>query len=222
MFCKSHINDSENTVCKRCLTTLPYAKNSGCFEAIGADYLISPLLYKGNAARAIRDLKFKSKFENADVFASLICGYLFENKQAMAADIIVNVPLSPKSLARRGFNQTTLIADKISKKLNIAFDENALIKTRETKRQSSLKTFNERARNVYNVYECTVDMHGKTVLLVDDIYTSGMTVYDCTRTLKEKGASAVIAVTVANAHKDAGFSTHDYVASRLVFNTKNK
>ncbi len=222
MFCKSLINDKKNIVCKKCLSTLPYTKNNGCFDAIGADYLISPLLYKGNAARAIRDLKFKSKFENADVFASLICGYVFENKQAMAADIIVNVPLSPKSLARRGFNQTTLIADRISKKLNIAFDEDVLIKTRETKRQSSLKTFSERAQNIHNVYECTKDMHGKSVLLVDDIYTSGMTVYDCTRALKQRGANAVIAVTVANAHKDAGFSNHDYVASRLVFNAKNK
>ena len=219
MFCKTNLNEhSQYCACGNCLASLPYTKNGGCFETLdGETYLIAPLLYKGDVKRAIRDLKFRSKFENADFLAMLMCGYLWENKQALAADVIVNVPLSEKSLLKRGFNQTELIASKISKTLGIKLDTGALVKVRETKRQSSLATFDARAKNVFGAYRCVRDLSKKTVLLIDDVYTSGMTVYNCAKELKKCGVEKVIAVTCANAHVEKGFSTHDYKASRLVF-----
>ena len=219
MFCKKIISEqSGECACSECMASLPYTKNGGCFETFDKDtYLISPLLYKDNVKRAIRDLKFKSKFENAHFLSMIMCGYLFKNRQALGADVIVNVPLSKKSLLRRGFNQTELIASKISEVLGIRFDEEALIKVRETKRQSTLTTFGERAKNVIGAYRCVRDLSEKTVLLVDDVYTSGMTIYNCARELKKCGAKKVIAITCANAHVQKGYSVHDYKASRLVF-----
>jgi len=219
MFCKNNITeDNQHCVCGECISALPYTKNGGCFETLDKDtYLISPLLYKGSVKRAVRDLKFKSKFENAHFLAMLMCGYLSQNKQALGADVIVNVPLSKKSLLVRGFNQTELIASKISEALGIRFDADALIKVRETKRQSSLATFGERAKNVLGAYRCVRDLSENTVLLVDDVYTSGMTIYNCARELKKCGAKKVIAVTCTNAHVQKGYSVHDYKASRLVF-----
>ncbi|MBE7026723.1 MAG: ComF family protein [Ruminococcaceae bacterium] len=219
MFCKNNIaENSQDHACGDCIAALPYTKNGGCFETFDKEtYLISPLLYEGNVRRAVRDLKFKSKFENAQFLAMLMCGYLSENKQALGADVIVSVPLSKKSLLRRGFNQTELIASKIAAALGIRFDSDALIKVRETKRQSSLTTFAERAKNVLGAYRCVRDLSEKTVILVDDVYTSGMTIYNCARELKQCGAKKVIAITCANAHVQKGYSVHDYKASRLVF-----
>lgn len=88
---------------------------------------------------------------------------------------------------------------------------------RETKRQSSLRNFEARASNVLGAFSCTKDFSGKTVLLIDDIYTTGMTVYNCAKALSDAGAAKVIAATVANAHKEIGYSAHDYKGSRLVF-----
>ena len=219
MFCKSHLGEhDEYGICGECLSGLPYTKNEGCFETIGgAAYLIAPLMYEGIVKNAIRDLKFRAKHENADALSMLICGYIRNNLQAMGADVIVNVPLSKKSLLRRGFNQTELIAQGISRRIGIKHDNEALIKVRETKRQSTLATFEQRAKNISGAYKCQKDMNGKTVLLVDDVYTSGATIYYCAQELIKNGASKVIAVVAANAHKDVGYSTHNYKASRLVF-----
>lgn len=219
MFCKNPLPaDGKDAVCKDCLTRLPYTKNSGCFEAFGkAAYLISPFYYKDGVKLALRDLKFKSKYSNAPVIAAFISGCLENIDEAKSADIIIPVPLSKKSYIKRGFNQSALLARSISERLGIPVDEDILIKTRETKRQSLLRGFEDRAKNVLGAFACTHALCGKTVLLTDDIYTTGMTVYNCAEALVNAGAKKVIAVTAATAHKEIGFSRHDYDASRLIF-----
>ena len=104
----------------------------------------------------------------------------------------------------------------ICERLGLPLDEEALVKTRETKRQSSLKIFEDRAKNVHGAFTCTKDLSGKRVLLIDDIYTTGMTVYNCAKALTDAGAAKVIAVTAANAPKEIGYSTHDYKGSRVI------
>lgn len=217
MFCKRPISeDDEEGVCRVCLAELPYTKNGGCFETIGgASYLISPFMYEGGVRTAIRDLKFKSKTDNAVTLAMFMSGYAVNIDEIKNADLIVNVPLSKNSLMKRGFNQTKLMAEEISQRIGVPFDEKVLIKTRETRRQSSLSTFRERARNVLGAYECIGDVAGKIIVLIDDVYTSGMTVCNCANALLEEGAAKVIALTAANAHKDIGYSSHDYKPSHI-------
>lgn len=219
MFCKRPLSPSDDEpYCRDCLAHLPFTKNHGCFDAFGgAAYLIAPFFYEGGVKRALHDLKFKSKFANAKVLALFLAGYLENNPEAKRADVVVPVPLSAKSYAKRGFNQSALLARTVCERLGLMLDEDALTKVRETKRQSSLRNFEARASNVLGAFACTKDLSGKTVLLIDDIYTTGMTVYNCAQALNDAGASKVIAATVANAHKEIGYSTHDYKGSRLVF-----
>lgn len=223
MFCKRNIPvDYEENVCAECLGKLPYTQNDGCFEVFGgAEYLISPLYYRGYVKTAIRDMKFKAKHENAAVLSRIMLSYVQKIDEAMCADAVVNVPLSKRSLLERGFNQTELLAAPIAEKLGIRFLKDALVKTRETKRQSSLTTLAERMENIANAYECAETLDGMTILLVDDVYTSGMTVYHCADALLKGGAKKVIALTAANAHKDVGMSMHDYNSAHILFG-KNK
>lgn len=223
MFCKEIIDfDSIYKSCGKCISSLPYTKNSGCFETLGgAQYLIAPLRYTGMVRRAIRDLKFHSKYDNATLLAQITAGYIRTNKDAMKSDLIINVPLSQKSLLRRGYNQTHLIASAISYHTGIEYIENALIKVRETKRQSSLITLYDRAINVENAYVCRADLSYKKILLVDDVYTSGMTVYSCANELIMAGASKVIAVAVATAHKSVGISEHNYKSSHVLIKKRS-
>lgn len=219
MFCKHPLSPSDDDmICKDCLAHLPYTKNHGCFEAFGgAAYLIAPFLYENGVRKAIHDLKFKSKYDNARVLAMFMAGYLANIEEIKAIDLVIPVPLSRKSFAKRGFNQTLLLAKGICERLNLLLDDRVLIKVRETKRQSSLRNFEDRARNVLDAYQCISDLSGKRILLVDDIYTTGMTVYNCAKALLDAGAEKVIAATIANAHKEIGVSSHDYKGSRLIF-----
>lgn len=222
MFCKHPLSPSdEDGMCKDCIGALPFTENHGCFEAFGgAAYLIAPFFYKDGVKTAIRDLKFRAKYTNAATLAGFIAGYLRNIPEAVSADVIIPVPLSKKSYAKRGFNQSELLGKEIGRRLGLPLDTDVLVKTRETKRQSALTNFEDRAKNVLGAFACTKDLSGKTVLLLDDIYTTGATVYNCANALTAAGAAKVIAVTVANAHKAAGYSTHDYTGSRLVFDKK--
>lgn len=119
MFCKHPLSPSdEDGMCKDCLGALPFTENHGCFEAFGgAAYLIAPFFYKDGAKTAIRDLKFRAKYTNAATLAGFIAGYLRNIPEAVSADVIIPVPLSKKSYAKRGFNQSELLGKEIGRRL---------------------------------------------------------------------------------------------------------
>lgn len=116
------------------------------------------------------------------------------------ADLIVPVPLHPKRLRWRGFNQSLMLARPISRAYNIPTDPFVLRRSRETAPQTQLAE-DERRRNVRGAF--TLDpgrsVEGKNILLVDDVYTSGATVNECSRILKRNGAKRVSVATLARA-----------------------
>jgi ComF family protein len=114
------------------------------------------------------------------------------------ADLIVPVPLHPKRLRWRGFNQALLLARQVSRAYKIPADPFVLRRDHATPPQTQLPE-DERRRNVRGAFSLDPDrsVDGKTVLLVDDIYTSGATVNECSRVLKREGAKAVFVLTLA-------------------------
>ena len=117
-------------------------------------------------------------------------------------DFIVPVPISIKRYFERGYNQSFLIAKNISKYLNIPVLKYCLVKVKHNKRQSELLNKQRvlNVKNVYKVYNSKL-IKGKCVLLIDDIYTTGSTVNECSRVLKEAGVNKIIVATVAKASK---------------------
>ena len=113
-------------------------------------------------------------------------------------DIIIPVPISKQRNKNRGYNQSLLLAKEISKELNIECIDKCLIKIKNILPQSSLKK-EERIRNVKNVYSIknTQNISGKKILLIDDIYTTGSTVIECSRILAENGAKDIGILTIA-------------------------
>ena len=114
--------------------------------------------------------------------------------------LIVPVPLHPKRLRWRGFNQSVLLARQISRALGVPMDPFVLIRIKETPPQTQLSEA-ERRRNVRGVFalDPARSVEGKSILLVDDVYTSGATVNECSRTLKRGGAEEVTVLTLARA-----------------------
>ena len=119
---------------------------------------------------------------------------------ACQADLIVPVPLHAKRLRWRGFNQSLLLAKQVGGFYGLPVDPFILRRGKETPPQTQLPE-DERRRNVRGAFALHPDksVKGKTVLLVDDVYTSGATVNECSRTLKRGGAKEVYVLTLARA-----------------------
>lgn len=113
-------------------------------------------------------------------------------------DLIIPVPLHPKRLRWRGFNQAVLLARQVSRANNIPLDPFVLYRRRETLPQTQLAE-DERRTNVRGAFMLHSDppIHGKSLLLVDDVYTSGATVNECSRMLTKGGAKQVYVLTFA-------------------------
>jgi ComF family protein len=115
-------------------------------------------------------------------------------------DCVVPVPLSLEKQKLRGYNQAFEISREIAKKKNIELIVGQLIKVKRTPPQTSLEA-SERRKNLKGAFEIVDNQQikGKTILLVDDVYTTGSTLQECSLTLTSAGAVEIRALTLAQA-----------------------
>lgn len=115
-------------------------------------------------------------------------------------DLILPVPLHPRRLRWRGFNQSVLLARQLSRAYGVPMDPLLLRRIKETPPQTQLNE-EERRRNVRGAFALAPgrSVENKNILLIDDVYTSGATVNECSRTLKKNGAKLVYVLTLARA-----------------------
>lgn len=154
----------------------------------------SVFAYDGAVLDAIHSLKFRHNVGIAPALGRLIAlsGCVPDEK----IDIVAPVPLHPERLRKRGFNQSLLLARPIAESLGAEIDYTGLKKTRSTKDQIGLNE-KERAENMKGAFAASPhSFDGKTVLLVDDVYTTGATIRACSSALVRAGAR-VYAVTLA-------------------------
>jgi ComF family protein len=116
------------------------------------------------------------------------------------AELIVPVPLHPKRLRWRGFNQSVLLARQVSRAYATPMDPFVLVRHRETPPQTQLSE-EERRKNMRGAFTVHPNraVKNRTILLVDDVYTSGATVNECSRALRRGGARDVYVLTLARA-----------------------
>ncbi len=186
--------------CTNCLSILKcyrerYIKKC---ELKSYDELLSLYEYKGIIKKRILELKFYDGKYISNSFAYLLSKRITELE--LQFDVIIPVPISFKRSIERGYNQSKLIAERISKILGKRTISNVLIKIKNNKRQSELN-INERKNNVINVYKIKNEenIKNKVILLIDDIYTTGATINECAKMLKNSGAKKVIVATIAYA-----------------------
>ena len=126
--------------------------------------------------------------------------YAYPSFNISENSLIVPVPLHPKKLRERGFNQSLILAREISKKFAILLDFMTLRRHINTEPQISLGK-KERESNVHGAFSVTEPekIKGQRIILVDDVYTSGSTVKECARVLMKNKAAAVVVITLARA-----------------------
>jgi ComF family protein len=153
---------------------------------------------------ALHTLKYRRNIGLGESFAAEMAKF-FRTLQ-WPVDIFIPVPLGKKRLKERGYNQVALVARPLAYEIGVEYSARALWKARETRSQVGLSV-SKRRENVHNAYQADpkVVKH-KSVVLMDDVATTGSTILSCTDALLSAGAKDVYAITIARALSHHGLT----------------
>lgn len=189
-----------------------------CFSCMEHEYAFIRNFAAISYGGVSRQILLRFKYNNNQQFAARLAGLVFENTPALLdimpeVDLFAPVPLHKKRMRERGFNQAELLAKELAKLYEKPYHPRMLSRTRATEKQSLL-TASERRANISGAFAVAEpkSCKGKTILLVDDIFTSGATLDGCAKALLEAGCGRVFCVTVAVAGlsgKDAPLEDRD-------------
>lgn len=201
---------------------LIYPKTCGMCEEISKSYLCSKCRLKLKKLLKLNTVTYKDKYFNSHTYLFKYEGeirdkllkykfreysYLYKFFSEIIInncnlknnyDIILSVPIHKKREQKRGYNQSELIAKEIAKNIDIEYSNTILIKTIDNTPQSTLNQ-RQRMSNVLGIYNIAnaQKIDKKSILLIDDIFTTGSTVNECSKILKQNGAKSVDVLTIA-------------------------
>ena len=187
-------------LCSRCGFPLPddVGPNAICGACSGRkpdyDTARAALVYDDHARRLILDLKRGGRRDGLPVFARWMAGAAGEN--LATADYVVPAPMHWTRLASRSFNQAAWLAQALARAGGKSWKPGALMRVKRRKSQEGLSA-SERRRNVGGAIKAWGRFEGKTIVVVDDVFTTGATLEACARALRKAGAAQVHAVTLA-------------------------
>lgn len=190
--CSRHLEESLNgDLCHQCTRT-PYH-----FDRVWAT-----TVYNKTLTRLIHRFKYQNKTVLRKIFSKLIFSFIKDYHIDLSTfDFIVPIPLHPTRLRERGFNQAQLLAESLANELPATLLINQLLRTHYTRNQALLGK-KERWTNIQGAFTIkgSLEFKGKNVLLIDDLFTTGTTISEAARILKENGANNVSALTLAIAN----------------------
>lgn len=145
-------------------------------------------------------------FKYADILpagrylSGLLAELIAESVSGEEFDFIIPVPLHPSRERKRGFNQSLLIAETLSESVDVPIDSESLMRVRKTRDQTGLKR-KQRVKNMRGAFgvDNVSDIKGKSIILVDDVTTSGATAGEAARVLRDAGAARVELAVLAAA-----------------------
>ena len=158
----------------------------------------SAVRYRGAARHMIQSFKYGNMPCLVPELAELLLATWQAHCVGRRVDLVTCVPLHTKRERTRGYNQAALLGRQLARWLHTDFDDRRLMRSRETRTQTDLDA-GERRRNVKQAFTARADgwTAGRTLLLVDDVMTTGATVRECASTLVDAGAKEVLVLTVA-------------------------
>ena len=206
-YCKTVI-DKDEDLCKDCCENLPYIIGEKC-NFCGAEKsrcncrkhrnkyngITSPFYYEGKIVECIHKFKFRGKRLYGEHLAEDMAKSVREDFKEINFDLVCYVPFTASQKRYRKYNQSEVLAENLSKILNIPL-QRVLVKILNNQTQHNLNATRRRG-NVFGVFDVQEDVKGKTILLVDDIKTTGATLDSCAQILKIRGAEKVYCVTAA-------------------------
>lgn len=141
-------------------------------------------------------MKYRSIKSISPCLAGFLTDYLRSNP--LPGEALACVPLHPRRLRDRGYNQSALLARELSRHIGLPMINDCLIRIKQAQPQVRAANVEERRKNVAGAFAChNQRVEGKQVILIDDVCTSGATLESCAAALKSKGAASVWGLTLA-------------------------
>ncbi len=204
--CLGGIKRISHPLCPRC--------GKGFVTEAGEDHLCSDCLlgkghfriarsfalYEGLMAEGISRFKYRGTSRLAKPLGSLLANFADPDFSFHRYDLIIPVPLHSSRLRQRGYNQSLLLAREVGRKFSIPLDFTSLRRIRPTPPQTQLSE-NERQKNIRGAFAVQDPeiLLEKSILLIDDVFTTGATVEECSKVLLGAGAKQVDVLTLARA-----------------------
>lgn len=189
--CREPLQENRKIICEKCYLSLPGINKDQLqvfleripqkfFDDIYITFQFSELFQQ-----IMYFFKYQGYKEIADYFAGTL-----KDSVSKEYDMVTFVPLHNTKQRERGFNQSAVIAEKFSLLSGLNFNPDLLQRTRYTVSQTKLKR-SRRQQNVHGAFETKVNLENKSVLIIDDVITTGATLNECAKILKENNAKRV-------------------------------
>jgi ComF family protein len=196
--CWNALEVEEKPYCSECKLDLQFGQAHNCPAYLDRVYSLG--MFDENFQEMIHHFKYKNKISLGKKLGQGLAEKLKEYN-LVNYNHIIPVPLHKARKRERGFNQSEILAETLAKELNLLLQKEILFRIRNTKDQTKLSE-EERKRNVAGAFEVRDTgriLAGKKVILVDDVITTGATLNECAKVLKQAGVKEILAVTIAKA-----------------------
>ncbi len=212
LYC-DRVVDPDEICCRYCKPDVPYMQDPVCIRCGRTksdcvcrgrrrqyDRCIAALRYEDGAKRAVLALKTFDDAVMIESMASEMVKALRRHTDAASFDAVTFVPMHKREERAREYNQSRLLAKEIASQIGVPFAA-TLTKIYDTRSQKSLRQF-ERSGNLLGAFDCIADVKNKSILLVDDLITTGATLHECAKMLKIAQAKSVTALVFAGAIRE--------------------
>lgn len=195
--CRDAVTVDPFPTCPNCASTVGpnLGEISDCPRCRNESFAFDAAIRGGPYDGVRRDAVLRMKRDEA--LAEILGEIFAERLRTARADAVIPVPLHWWRRWRRGFNQSEILAETIAKQLRLPFRPRWLRRVRPTRAQTSLSA-TARRENLRGAFAARPVVAGQTVILVDDVLTTGSTASECARALKKAGAKRVIAAAFAH------------------------
>lgn len=198
--------------CKVCGTPLSsqhYSLCQSCFRNAKSDIctyyngITAAVEYDQNSKSGIINLKHARNLSSVNTYSNLISAMVKNDFSSVRFDYVTAIPPRSQRMKEIGFDQSGALAKRTSKLLNVKYYPNLFKRIRQTSKQTELSSF-ERQQNLTGAFGLKGNgdnIRGKTILVIDDVTTTGATFNECARALKHSGAKAVYCAAIATTGK---------------------
>ena len=204
--CKDILMPLQEPLCYKCGRQIVSASREYCDTCAGYNFnfdkAFSLWAYNSTVKSSLSNFKYKGRRESAEYYAYKLWEHVYNVIQKLNISIIIPVPIHPERLKGRGYNQAELIARILGKELGLPVFTDYLIRSKNTVAQKNLDPISRR-KNLKEAFRINKNseaykLHLKSILLLDDIYTTGSTADACAGVLKESGVGNVYVLCVAS------------------------
>lgn len=202
---------NETIICTKCHLHLPRTNyhlirenpiNKVFWGRVDVEFATALFFYSkgGKVQHLIHQLKYKNQMEVGIYLGEMLGNEILQADEFSKIDLIIPIPLHPKKLRKRGFNQAEVIANGVGNAMNIKVDITSVVRTVETSTQTKKGRY-KRWENVNEIFRITEPdrLKEKHVLLLDDVITTGATMEACIQTIKSLPDVKVSVASIAYA-----------------------